>query len=317
MTNISVFARLSLSLSGQSIYTIQMTVKINSIEQFNDYFHQPTLHPLVSVGELSVADTSLFEPIDFNMYCVVLMDVDFGELVKCGDAVHYEAGTIFWLRPGQVVSTNLNYQVKPRGHMLVFRPELLEKSGLGRDFYMFDFFGHDVNEALQLSTNERSIILNCYANIQAELRSKRDNLTNHMLRLGIGQMLSYCKRFFERQYEERTKRNTSIRERLDTILDKYMSSGLPEQQGQPTVTWCASQFNLTPNYFGELVKHEMHITAQDYIQRKIVKTSQHLLSTTTMSVNEIAERLGFTYPTHFARMFRRNTGMSPLQYRNQ
>lgn len=199
--------------------------------------------------------------------------------------------------------------------MLAFKPELLQKSGLGRDFYMFHFFSHDVNEALVLSQAERGIILNSFANIYAELQTPNDYLTNHMLRLGIGHLLSYCKRFFERQFSERSSNNSNMRERMDAIIDGYLSSGSTAQQGQPTVAWIASEFNLSPNYFGELVKREMHITAQEYIQRKIVSAAQSLLKGTTMAVNEIAEELGFTYPNHFTRMFRRNTGLSPLQFR--
>lgn len=289
---------------------------IQSMEQYNAYFHQPTLHPLVSVGDLSRADISLFDPIDFNAYCVVLMDVDFGQLVKCGKAVRYNEGTIFWLRPGQSVSMILDNKVRARGYMLIFREELLEKSGLGRDFYMFDFFNHQVNEALELSAAERNVILNCFANIQAELLTQRDYLTNHMIRLNIGQMLSYCKRYFERQFEnQRVRSNSNIKERLDKVIDNYLSSGLPEQQGQPTVGWCADQFNLSANYFGELVKREMHITAQKYVLNKIVAAAQHLLADTNMTVNEIAAQLGFTYTTHFARMFSKQVGMTPLAYR--
>ncbi len=292
-----------------------MIKTVSGIDEFNSFFHQPTLHPLMSVGNLSQADISLFEPMDFNMYCVILMDADFGELVKGNEIIRYKSGTIFSLRPGQTVSMNLDYTVKPQGWMLAFRPELLEKSGLGRDFYMFNFFSHDVSEALELSPQERGIIINSFANIYAELQSASDYLTNHMLRLGIGQLLSYCKRFFERQFTERVERNSNLQQRIDSIIDSYLSSGSTAQQGQPTVAWCAAQFHLSPNYFGEMVKRELRITAQEYIQGKIISTAQTLLNTTQMTVNEIAEELGFAYPNHFTRMFKRNTGMSPIEWR--
>ncbi|MCI2102058.1 MAG: helix-turn-helix transcriptional regulator [Prevotella sp.] len=281
------------------------------MDQFNAYFHQPTVHPMMAVGDLSRADLSLYDLLRFDMYCVVLMDADFGELVKAGSAIRYDAGTIFWLRPRQYIAMNLDYSVKPRGWMVVFKPELLERTGLGRDFYMFDFFNHDVNEALTLSSSERGIILNSFANIQAELLSKRDYLSDHMLRLGIGTLLSYCKRFFERQFEEDRVYNTNLKTQLDLLLDNYLSSGSSAQIGQPTVAWCATHFHLSPNYFGDLVKKELHITAQEYIQQRVISQAKHLLADTPMSIGEIAEELGFNYPTHFARMFRRKTGQSP------
>lgn len=290
---------------------------IREITEFNDIFHQETVHPLVAVGDLSRADLSLFDPMDFGMYCVVLMDADFGLLVRNGRSVRYRAGTIFSLRPGQVVSMRLDYRVKPQGWMLAFRPELLEKSGLGRDFYMFNFFSSDDSDALELSSAERGVLLNCFANIYAELNTPSDYLSNHMLRLGIGHLLSYFKRFYERQYEMRTWANHNLLQRLENVLDNYLSSGMPAQQGQPTVAWCAAQFNLSPNYFGDLVKRELHITAQEYVQNKLITAAQNLLRNTQMSVGEIAEELGFAYPNHFIRLFRKKLGETPLKYRKR
>jgi AraC-like DNA-binding protein len=294
-----------------------MSKKITSIEEFNRFFHQPTLHPLMAVGNLAQADLSLYDPTDFDMYCVVLMDVDFGELVMGGSRMRYRAGTVFSMRPGQVVSMNLDYSVKPQGWMLAFRPELLEKSGLGRDFYMFRFFQHDLNDALELSDVERGIILNSFANICAELQSPRDYLSNHMLRLGIGQLLSYCKRFFERQFATPDVQKSSLADRLESLLDTYLSSGSAAQMGQPTVAWCAAQFKFSANYFGEMVRREMHITAQEFIQQKIVANAIRLLEGTSMSVNEISEELGFSYPNHFSRMFKHNTRLTPVEWRKQ
>jgi AraC family transcriptional regulator, transcriptional activator of pobA len=289
--------------------------KIHSIEELNVLFRQPTTHPLVTLGDLAQADLSLFLPTDFGMYCVVLMDENFGSLVKGGKSMRYRAGTAFSLRPGQVVSMDLDWRFKPQGRMLAFRPELLEKCGLGRDFYMFGFFDSDVAEALELSATERGVLLNCFANIQTELHTPPDYLSTHMIRLGIGHLLSYCKRFFERQFHEQKRVGESFASRIDEMIDRYLSSGMPAQHGHPTVAWCAEQFNFTPNYFGELVKREMHITAQEYISSKIVAAAQALLRDSQMSIGEIAEELGFAYSNHFTRMFRRRTGISPLAFR--
>jgi AraC-type DNA-binding domain-containing proteins len=289
--------------------------RITKIEEVNSIFHQPTVHPLVTVGELSRASLDLFDPIDFGMYCVVLMDENFGELIRNGGSVRYRPGTMFSLRPGQVVSMNLDYKVRPRGWMLLFRPELLEKTGLGRDFYMFGFFQSDALDAIELDSRERGVMLNCFANILAELNTSTDYLSDQLIRLGIGQLLSYFKRFYERQFKDISTQGSSICQRLDVLLDNYLSSGQSAQKGQPTVAWCASQFNFSPNYFGTLVRKEMHITAQEYLQEKILSAAKHLLLDTAMSVNEISEELGFAYPNHFTRMFGHRTGMSPLKYR--
>ena len=287
------------------------------IPTLNQYFRQPTLHPLVAAGDLSRADETLFEEQDLEMYCVILMDSVFGELSKNGRPLPYQAGSIFTLVTGQRVSLKLDYTAKRRGWILAFRPELLVKAGLGRDFYMFDYFNHDFGTALKLDERERGILAGCYENAFMELLQEPDYLTNHMIRLCIGRLLSYCKRFFEQRYAVRTSPGRNLGRALDTMIDSYLSSGSAAQQGQPNVSWCADQFHLTPNYFGSLVKRELHMSAQEYIQGKIISAAEKLLSTTTMSVGEIAEELGFSYPNHFTRLFTAKTGMSPLQYRKK
>ena len=286
------------------------------IDLFNSYFGQPSPHPLIGVGDLARADASIFTPTDFGMYCVVLMDVNFGQLTKDGNEITYRPGTLFSLRPGQEVALTRDHGVEPRGMILAFRPELLQKTGLGRDFYMFRFFFYDVLEAIELTRIERNIVMNCFSNLIAELNTPRDYMSDQLLRLGIGQLLSYVKRFYERQFSDIARPPSSVVDRLAHIVDNYLSSGLPAQKGQPTVAWCAAEFNLSPNYFGDLVKRELHITAQEYIHQKIITAACRLLKTTTLSVNEIAEELGFTYPNHFTRMFTRRVGLSPMRYRH-
>lgn len=292
------------------------TIKVEGIDQFNAYFNQPTLHPLVSVADLSRADLSLFEPTDFGMYCVVLMDADFGTLQLRGSSMRYRSGTVFTMKPGDVVSMNLDKMVRPRGQMLAFRPELIVNTGLGRDFYMFNFFDYEVLEALELYEVERKVMLNCFANIKAELNAPDDELTSHMLRLGIGQLLSYCRRYYDRQFDTRKLKNSDLVTKLDSMLDTYLSSpDMTRRLGQPTVAWCSTQFHLSPNYFGDMIKRQLHVTAQEYIQGKILERAKYLIADTQLSVSEVAELLGFTYSNHFTRFFRTKTGQSPTEYR--
>lgn len=294
-----------------------MVSQVNNIDEFNAYFHQPTLHPYVGVGRLEWADLSLFDPTDFGMYCVVLMDSDFGNLKKSGNSIHYRPGTIFSLRPGQVVAMDLNPAVRPKGLMLAFRPDLLVKAGLGRDFYMFKFFTYDTLEALELSSEERTYILRAFDTLISELQTPPDSLTDHMIRLCIGHLLSYVKRFYDRQYASERQVNSDLVIRLNAFLDDYLSSGQPIQKGQPTVAWCAEQFHLTPNYFGDLIKRELQITAQEYIQDKIITTAKSMLHDSNLSVTDIAKSLGFAYPNHFTRLFHKKVGISPTVFRKE
>lgn len=293
--------------------------RVENIEQFNHYFHQPTHHPQVSVARLQDADLSLFLPTDFCMYCVVLMEVDFGELVLHDTCMRYRGGTMFTMKPGDVVSMNLDSRIKPHGWMLAFRPEQLNGTGLGRDFYMFNFFEYKVAEALELYDSERHVIINCFNNIYTELQAPDDELTSHMLRLGIGQLLTCCRRFYDRQFNTKDLHSSDLGKRLDKMVDEYLLAGSKKMrtQGPPTVAWCAEQFHLTPSYFGDIVRREMGITPQAFLHNKLIERSKSLLASKELTINDIAEELGFSYPNHFARLFRQKTGMSPRAFRKQ
>ncbi|MBO5675400.1 MAG: helix-turn-helix transcriptional regulator [Bacteroidaceae bacterium] len=288
---------------------------LNCITDFNHYFSAQTLHPQVAVAELFRADFSLFDTKVYDMYALIMIDGVFGELIRDGKPLPYTKGSLVTIRPGQSIEMKMDYTTKPQGWMLVFKPELLEKTGLGRDFYMFSYFNSDYSEAIRLTDMEYGVIKNCFANLYAELNTPKDHLSGQMIRLGIGTLLSYVKRYFEKQHTTSVLRSETLVGKLDTLLDKYLGSGLPAQHGQPTVTWCATQFNLSPNYFGDMIKKEVHITAQEYIRGKIVSHAQVLLRQTNMTINEIAEELGFAYPNHFTRMFHKATGYTPLKYR--
>ena len=293
--------------------------RVENIEQFNHYFHQPTHHPQVSVARLQDADLSLFQPTDFCMYCVVLMEVDFGELVLHDTCMRYRGGTMFTMKPGDVVSMNLDSRIKPQGWMLAFRPEQLNGTGLGRDFYMFNFFEYKVAEALELYDSERHVIINCFNNIYTELQAPDDELTSHMLRLGIGQLLTCCRRFYDRQFDTKDLHSSDLGKRLDKMVDEYLLAGSQKMrtQGPPAVAWCAEQFHLTPSYFGDIVRREMGITPQAFLHNKLIERSKSLLASKELTINDIAEELGFSYPNHFARLFRQKTGMSPRAFRKQ
>lgn len=288
---------------------------LNCITDFNHYFSAQTLHPQVAVAELFRADFSLFDRKVYDMYALIMIDGVFGELIRDGKPLPYTKGSLVTIRPGQSIEMKMDYTTKPQGWMLAFKPELLEKTGLGRDFYMFSYFNSDYSEAIRLTDMEYGVIKNCFANLYAELNTPKDHLSGQMIRLGIGTLLSYVKRYFEKQHTTSVLRSETLVGKLDTLLDKYLGSGLPAQHGQPTVTWCATQFNLSPNYFGDMIKKEVHITAQEYIRGKIVSHAQVLLRQTNMTINEIAEELGFAYPNHFTRMFHKATGYTPLKYR--
>jgi AraC-like DNA-binding protein len=182
---------------------------------------------------------------------------------------------------------------------------------------MFNFFDYEVFEALKLYEGERRIMFNCFNTILQELRAPDDEFTGHMLRLGIGQLLSYCRRFYDRQFDTKKAKASELVRQLDSMIDSYLSedSELPRRFGPPHVAWCSDQFHLSANYFGDVVKHELGITAKEYIRNKIIEKAKSLLADPQLSINIVASRLGFNYPNHFTRFFRNAIGMSPSEFR--
>lgn len=290
---------------------------IDNIEDFNRLFNQPTYHPLVSVGNLAEADYSIFAPTEIGLYCVVLLDEFFGEFYLKGYQMKNKSSSMFAMKPGTIIETKMNKDAKPRGWILAFHPDLLKGTGLGHDFYMFNFFDYEIGETLDLKESERRVVMNCFINLNMELKSPNDRYTSHMLRLGIGQLLSFCRRYYDRQFDTHKLHSSEYITKLEELLDSYLApnSSAPRTLGQPTVAWCASKFNLTPSYFGDLIRREIGITAQAYIQNKIVERAKALLANQTMSINEIAYQLGFEYPNHFTRFFRQKEGITPTQFR--
>lgn len=289
-------------------------LNIDDMAAFNAVFHQPVYHPMVGVGRLSHADTSCFVQVRFGMYCLLFVEP---AMLATDDGCRGARGHVRAVMPGQVVSLESGNDGPLCGWALAFVPELLIKTGLGRDFYMFNFFTPLEPAEASLSDDEASVVRNGFENIFNELCAKDDHLTGHMLRLGIGMLLSHCKRIFESWAEEGKKTNSLFMQKLDDCVESYLSSGLPEQKGLLTVGWCAEQFGWTPNYFGNMVKKELGITARDFVQAKIVDAARAMLVNTRMSVTEVAQQLGFAYPNHFTRLFCKKMGMTPLAYRRK
>ena len=292
-------------------------IYIKTIEQFDSYFHQDNLHKSVSVAELYRISYTISEPVTFSMYALIYFDELFGEFSRAGKRVNYTPHSLIWLKPGDSVVMRADYAKKPRGWIMAFSEELLERSGLGRDFYMFTFFNNYPISTLSLTNEQKSAVISSFVNIQTELLQPRDYLTNHMLRLSISQLLTHYKRFFERSHSLSNEAEGQLAAKMGVMLENYLSSGLPEQKGYPTVAWLAGEFGLTANYFGDLVRRELHISAQEFIHNKMLEVAERLLLQTDKSITQIALQMGFSYPTHFVRMFKRRTGESPLRFRRR
>jgi AraC-like DNA-binding protein len=252
----------------------------------------------------------------FGFYTIFLKDVKCGDLVYGRHTYDYQEGTLVFLGPGQVAGVNSNGETyQPKGYALVFHPDLIHGTALGRHIQDYSFFGYQFNEALHLSERERKLVLDCFAKIEYELQHAIDKHSKQLIVSNIELFLNYCVRFYERQFITRDNVHKGILERFETLLNEYFQTEKPQTVGLPSVGWCANELNLSSSYFGDLVKKETGKTAQEYIQTKVIDVAKERIFDHNKSVSEIAYELGFKYPQHFTRLFKQRVGQSPNEYR--
>lgn len=277
-----------------------------------------TLNPQVSVINLSKAKPMRHMRHTFSFYVIFLKDEKNCDLIYGRQRYDYQKGSVVCLAPGQVIGIDdTGEEFHPKGYALCFHPDLIHGTNLGRSMKEYTFFSYEVNEALHLSERERMIFIDCLMKIQEELQHSIDRLSKRLIANNIELLLNYCLRFYERQFITRQNVNRDILTRFETLLDNYYTGDNALQEGVPTVKYCADKLCLSPNYFGDLIKKETGKTALEWIQNKIISIAKERLLLPSDSISQIAYSLGFQYPQHFTRVFKRMTGMTPNEYREK
>jgi AraC-like DNA-binding protein len=200
---------------------------------------------------------------------------------------------------------------------VIFHPDLIRGTSLGKDIKQYDFFSYSSREALHLSEDEKGIFKDCLDKIERELDHPIDQHSKKLICRNIELLLDYCMRFYERQFVTRKTANLDILDKFERLLDEYFVGDHARRDGLPSVKYFAEECFLSPNYFGDLIKKETGKTPQEYIQEKIIDLAKEELVSTEKSINEIAYHLGFQYSQHFNRYFKRNVGKAPNQYRKE
>ena len=291
--------------------------RFETINDYNVFNNNETRHPLVSIVDLSRAHPRQGSRMYFGFYTVFLKEVKCGDLVYGKHTYDYQEGTLVFLAPGQVAGINSNGETyQPKGYALIFHPDLLLGTGLGRHMSDYNFFSYQSNESLHLSDRERKIVLDCFSKIDYELERDIDKHSKKLIVSNIELFLNYCNRFYERQFITRENVHKGLLEKLEQLLNEYFQSEKPQSIGLPSVTYCAGELNLSAGYFGDLVKKETGKSAQEYIQSKIIEVAKEMIFDNSKSVSEIAYELGFKYPQHFSRLFKQRVGQSPQGFRN-
>ncbi len=290
---------------------------IDTIDSYNKLHGIETLHPLVTIVNHEQPLTALKgRRLHYDVYALFLKQGD-GCIVRYGrEQYDYQEGTVVSFAPGQVVTVDWSDQLPmPASRGLLFHPDLIYGTPLARRIHDFTFFSYGQREALHLSEREQRIINDLMDNMESELQHPVDKHSQRLITDAIALLLDYCMRFYDRQFITRHKANSDVLSTFEQHLSAYLRSDLPQRLGLPTVAYFADKACLSNGYFGDLIKKETGITAQRYIQQRVIERAKQLVLDDTLSVNQISYILGFQYPQHFTRLFKRETGMTPTQYK--
>ncbi|MBC6999785.1 helix-turn-helix domain-containing protein [Cytophaga sp. FL35] len=294
---------------------------IYHIKSVADYFAwrntKPT-HPLV--GILDYEKTTAYpdysyDGLHFDCYAIFLKMAKNCKLKYGGGAYDFDEGSMVFLAPGQQAGISYDPNYVPKGYALIFHPDLLLGSDLDRKMKSYKYFSYGVKEALHLSEREQALVLSVMDKIQFELEQNLDKHSKKLIVSNIELLLDYSLRFYDRQFLTREIPHQSALQKFDSLLNDYLNSEKPQKYGLPSVGYFADQLNLSSNYFGDLVKKETGNSAQEYIQTKLIDVAKSKVFNPDKSVSEIAYELGFKYPQHFSRLFKKQVGHSPKEFR--
>ena len=291
-------------------------VQLNSIPDYCKYCGFEVLHPLVAVVDMAEAQRNYPEcKLNYGLYALWLKQ-GVGCTIRYGRRNYdYQDGTVVSFAPGQVVQVEPNGNESASAIGLLFHPDLIHGTSLGRKIERYSFFSYHDAEALHLSEREREQYLMVIESIKRELRHDIDRHSKELLCDNIEMLLDQCLRFYDRQFITREKVNGDVLADFERILNAYFTEGVARNNGFPSVARMADELHFSVGYFGDLIKKETGQTAQQYIQNKLINLAKEALLGTDLPVSEIALNLGFEYPQHFTRMFKKVTGKAPSEFR--
>ena len=291
---------------------------IDTVDRYNKLFGLETKHPLVSVIDLSKSTTwPTRARFHYGVYALFLKNIKCGNIRYGRQYYDYQEGTIVCFAPGQVADVAMDENTRPAALGLIFHPDLIRGTALGQEIKNYSFFSYEANEALHLSEEERQTVIDCLHKIETELDHPIDKHSRRLISANIGLLLDYCMRYYERQFETRKVVNNDIIVRFEQLLDNYFENDTPQREGLPSVKYFADKVFLSANYFGDMIRKETGKTASEYIQNKLIERAKEALLSSNKTTSQIAYDLGFQYPQHLSRMFKRIVGCSANEYRTQ
>jgi len=296
--------------------------RIKTITEFHRFRGLPMPeHPLISI--INVEDVKSFrddEPTNFiyDFYSIALKRYCDAKFKYGQQQYDFDEGTMFFMAPNQVfgIEHGKNDSEKRSGWMLLFHPDFLWNTSLAKKIGQYEYFDYSVHEALFLSEKEEAVMNNIIQNIEQEYHSNIDKFSQGVIIAQLELLLTYSERFYERQFITRKISNHQILDRLEKILNDYFDNEELISKGQPSVQFISETLNVSPNYLSSLLKVLTGQSTQQHIHNKLIEKAKEKLSTTELSVSEIAYELGFEHSQSFSKLFKAKTNSSPMEFRH-
>ena len=292
----------------------------NSISELHRVLQLPKpQHPLVSVinlAEITCFSEEELQSVVYNFYSICIKKGFEGKMKYGQNYYDFDEGIMTFFSPGQIVSAEIVACMKLNGWWLVIHPDFLRNYQIGKNIKDYGYFSYAVNEALHLSEKEEVMATSIVQNIAQEYQSVIDNYSQDVIISQIELLLNYCNRFYNRQFITRKNASNDLLIKLEDLLSNYFNSKKVQELGLPTVQYISQQLNISPNYLSDMLRSLTGQSTQQHIQDKLIERAKEILTTTSLSVSEIAYQLGFEYPQSFSKLFKNKTNASPLEFRH-
>ncbi|TRW23642.1 helix-turn-helix domain-containing protein [Flavobacterium zepuense] len=294
-------------------------VRFRSISESHEAFGLPKpQHPLISLVHFNESNpfntemAPIYDVLDF--YKITFITQNSGRLKYGQDYYDYNDGSMLFTAPNQLVGTT-EYNSNTYAYLLLIHPDFLLGYPLAKKIRQYGYFSYSMNEALHLSSQEREIILSVYKIMEQEINARVDEFSQEVIVSQIELLLSYVNRFYKRQFITRKGVHNDVLQKTETLLEDYFTSQQTIDQGVPTVQFLSEQLHLSAGYLSDLLRSQIGLNAQQFIHLKLIEKAKEKLSTTHLTVSEIAFELGFEHSQSFSKLFKTKTNLSPIEFR--
>ncbi|MEX6689586.1 AraC family transcriptional regulator [Danxiaibacter flavus] len=277
----------------------------------------PPVHPLISLinNTTSKIDIEKLRRPHILSFYKISYKTSFKGRVRYGQGYYdFDGGGLLFASPNQVIGGHDETTLDP-GYTLIIHPDFLLSYPLAKKIKQHSFFSYSVNEALHLSDTESATIASVFKFIEDELNSRIDDFSQDVIIAQLELLLNYANRFYKRQFLTRKAVNNELLQKLEDVLEAYFNDDILLTKGVPTVQYLAEQLNFSPSYLSDMLRSQTGYNAQQHIHNLLIEKAKEKLSTTNLSVSEVAYALGFEYPQSFSKLFKAKTDLSPLEFR--